>query len=234
MSTLLLRLAAPIQSWGLEDKFERRGTAREPTKSGVLGLLAAALGRGRDEPLDDLCALRFGVRIDQPGQLLRDFHTAHVEGEKDNQSNPVSRITQRYYLSDAVFLAGVEGDEALLLALDEAVRHPFYPLFLGRRSCPPEGRVSLGVKNASLEDALRGEEWQAAGFYQRREKQAKLTLVLDAEQPGILRRRDAPLSFSQRRRTHTFRYVDDLAATVPVCIKGSHSTDHDPFADLEE
>lgn len=44
MATLLLRLAAPLQSWGSDSKFETRKTGREPTKSGVVGLLAAALG----------------------------------------------------------------------------------------------------------------------------------------------------------------------------------------------
>ena len=67
MGTLLLRLAAPLQSWGEDSKFETRRTRREPTKSGVIGLLAAALGRRRDEPLDDLRGLRFAVRVDQEG-----------------------------------------------------------------------------------------------------------------------------------------------------------------------
>lgn len=47
MATLLLRLAAPLQSWGSDSKFETRKTDREPTKSGVVGLLAAALGLRR-------------------------------------------------------------------------------------------------------------------------------------------------------------------------------------------
>jgi CRISPR system Cascade subunit CasD len=49
MATLLLRLAAPLQAWGADSKFETRKTGREPTKSGVIGLLAAALGLRRDE-----------------------------------------------------------------------------------------------------------------------------------------------------------------------------------------
>ena len=44
MSTLLLRLAGPLQAWGCESKFEKRRTGREPTKSAVVGLLAAAMG----------------------------------------------------------------------------------------------------------------------------------------------------------------------------------------------
>ena len=78
MATLLLRLAAPLQSWGADSKFEIRKTNREPTKSGVIGLLAAALGLRRDETeaLQRLNRLRFGVRVDQEGSLLVDFHTA--------------------------------------------------------------------------------------------------------------------------------------------------------------
>src|SRR5690554_5614048 len=100
MSTLLLRLAAPMQGWGV-DTFERRGTERIPTKSGVVGLLASALGRRRNESIDDLTKLRFGVRVDREGTLLRDFHTA--------RSQKSAYVTIRYYLSDAVFLVGLEG-----------------------------------------------------------------------------------------------------------------------------
>ena len=67
MATLLLRLAAPLQSWGAESKFDTRRTGREPTKSGVIGLLAAALGirRDADAEIQGLsAALRFGVRVD--------------------------------------------------------------------------------------------------------------------------------------------------------------------------
>ena len=65
MATLLLRLAAPLQSWGMDSKFETRKTNREPTKSGVVGLLAAALGIRRDEPdracaFESVCALACG------------------------------------------------------------------------------------------------------------------------------------------------------------------------------
>ena len=82
MGTLLMRLAAPLQSWGAEAKFDWRKTNREPTKSGVIGLLAAALGRRRDDSLEDLNRLRFGVRVDQEGELLHDFHM--VRGTKSS------------------------------------------------------------------------------------------------------------------------------------------------------
>ncbi|MFI2241115.1 type I-E CRISPR-associated protein Cas5/CasD [Streptomyces chrestomyceticus] len=84
-ATLLLRLEGLQQSWGLSAHFHRRDTHTRPTKSGVIGLLAAADGHDRDEhrepgddflPLETLARLRFGVRADRPGSLLEDFHTA--------------------------------------------------------------------------------------------------------------------------------------------------------------
>lgn len=233
MSTLLLRLAAPLQSWGLEDKFERRGTAREPTKSGVTGLLAAAMGiaRDNDSALEKLRDLRYGVRIDQPGQILSDFHTARVEGK----ANPY--VTRRFYLADAAFVAGLESeDEAYLYELEQALLSPVYPLFLGRRSCPPEGKLSLGVCPQPLEDALRNAPWQAGEPYRRRKESAALTLVLDTDRPSMLRRRDTPLSFSQLHRKHAFRFVDDIHGAVMVRAENAiipAETQHDAFAELE-
>jgi CRISPR system Cascade subunit CasD len=207
MSTLLLRLAAPLQSWGVDAKFERRGTARTPTKSGVLGLVAAALGIRRNdfEELDRLRSLHFGVRIDKEGVLLRDYHTA--KSQKD------SYVTNRYYLSDAVFLAALEGDEELLHEIDYALHNPVFPLFLGRRACPPEGRVSLGIRSdKSLLDALNEEPWQVSDW-QRKKNQSgdRFNLVVDAraQDEEIYYQRDLPLSFDQTHRRFGFRLVTE-------------------------
>ena len=171
MATLLLRLAAPLQAWGSDSKFETRKTDREPTKSGVVGLLAAALGLRRDdtEGLARLNGLRFAVRADQEGSLLVDFHTA--------KSRDTSYVTYRHYLQDAVFLAGLEsGDEALLRELEAALRHPVYPLYLGRRSCPPTLPLCLGIRQGSLLDVLRTEPMQG-----RKPETGKLRIVADAD-----------------------------------------------------
>ncbi|MDR2379618.1 MAG: type I-E CRISPR-associated protein Cas5/CasD, partial [Bifidobacteriaceae bacterium] len=74
-STLVLRLAGPLQAWGGPSQGNRRETANAPSKSGVVGLLAAACGTRRSGPIDDLLGLKLGVRIDRPGTVLRDFHT---------------------------------------------------------------------------------------------------------------------------------------------------------------
>jgi len=157
MSTLLLRLAAPLQAWGTDSKFEVRRTNREPSKSGVIGLLAAALGLRRDADLSKLSALRFGVRVDRNGEVIKDFHMAKAE--------KTSYLTYRYYLSDAIFLVGLESeDRSFLEQIERALRNPCFPLFLGRRSCPPTLPLVLGIREDALETALRGEENQKTYF----------------------------------------------------------------------
>lgn len=240
MSTLLLRLASPLQSWGVGSKFDTRDTAREPTKSGVIGLLAAALGRSREANLDDLKALNFAVRIDQPGSLLRDFHTARqVKGS-------TSYVTTRYYLADAIFLAGLEGEEEFLRKLEIALLNPVFPLFLGRRSCPPSGRLVLGLRNQKLEDALRAEPWLASDWFRKRSKKSKiqadhvkLTIVSDAkaDDPGVFLRQDLPVSFDQQYRKYDFRTVTDTVDALSVQISQYNSeltTEHDALSGLED
>jgi len=233
MSTLLMRLAAPLQSWGADAKFDRRGTERIPTKSGVIGLVGAALGRRRDESIDDLTGLRFGVRIEQEGALLRDYHTA--KGEKPY-------ITNRHYLADAVFLAGLEGSNDLLREIEYALMYPAFPLFLGRRSCPPEGQVLLGIRyGKTLMEALREEPWVVSDWAKRREEtEVRLRIVTDVETTDVNAyfQRDVPLSFNQSHRKFVFRRILE-STPLYVSNPGSKraiiqsSTAHDPMTELK-
>lgn len=232
-SVLALRLAGPLQSWGASARFTRRTTESAPTKSGVIGLLAAAAGieRGDDERLAPLAALRFGVRIDQPGTRIRDFHKA---------MHPVTGktmpLSERFYLADAVFVAGVEGDPALLSALFAALRSPVYLPFLGRRSCPPSGPVELALRtDARLEDVLRQVPWQASDWYRRRHRDRlpdRLTVLREksAEEPNaadVLH--DQPLSFAAAHRRHALRTVVTTHVPLP-----DDTPPHDPFAALSD
>lgn len=234
MSTLLMRFAGPMQSWGTDSWFDIRKTNREPTKSGVIGLLAAALGLKRDEPLDALAALRFGVRVDREGVLTRDFHM--VRGAKS------SYVTTRYYLCDAVFLVGVQSeDEALMQRLDEAVRYPAFPLFLGRRSCPPEGRVRLGLREKTLEEALRQEPSLIAGRSGAQPPRVRIQTDEFAEngQMGTAggsaaaadvrvkhgRQNDLPVSFSPYNRQYSYRAVQETMYRL-------NTNEHDPMREL--
>ena len=219
MSTLLLRFAGPLQAWGADSRFNVRRTNREPTKSGVIGLIASALGLRRDAPLDELNRLRFGVRVDREGVLLRDLHTVR----KDKNT---SYMTTRYYLSDAVFLIGLHSDdEALMQRLEHAVRNPAHPLFLGRRSCPPEGRVCLGLRQMPLEEALKSEPSLIPPKPSKPGEPQRARIVLD-DPRGTARLNDLPVSFSPYNRQYAYRAVREMWNTFPA------NDAHDPMLEL--
>ena len=214
MSTLLLRLAAPLQSWGTSSRFVRRNTDSAPSRSGVLGLLAAAQGRRRTDPLEDLLGLRIGARIDQPGQLERDFQTARTRD--GDVSMPLS---YRFYRADAVFAVAVEGEPALVETLEQALRRPVFPLYLGRRSCPPAGRLLHGIHPQPATALLAEHPWLASPAVRTRHRHptVDLDLVVDcpAETPGAELVQDDPISFDPRHRRHGWRTVHRVRATVP-------------------
>ncbi|WP_328375731.1 type I-E CRISPR-associated protein Cas5/CasD [Micromonospora zamorensis] len=229
MSVLLLRLAGPLQSWGSSSRFARRGTEVAPTKSGVIGLLAAAKGVRRTEPLTDLLGLEFGVRLDQPGQILRDFQTARsLDGRLS------APLTYRFYLSDAAFLAAVSGESELLHGLAEALRRPQFPLYLGRRSCPPVGPISLGVHEETLDNALASWPWLAADWYRRKAAPTvRLEIIRDARpgEPVTQTVPDEPVSFDPAHRQHTWRSI--LRRHVDVTNERADRTgvtEHDPLS----
>ena len=219
MSTLQLRFAGPLQAWGADSRFDVRRTNREPTKSGVIGLIASALGLRRDAPLDELNRLYFGVRVDREGVLLRDLHTVR----KDKNT---SYMTTRYYLSDAVFLIGLHSDdEALMQRLEHAVRNPAHPLFLGRRSCPPEGRVCLGLRQMPLEEALKSEPSLIPPKPFTSGEPQRARIVLD-DPHGTARLNDLPVSFSPYNRQYAYRAAREMWNTFPA------NDAHDPMLEL--
>lgn len=200
MPTLLLRLAGPLQSWGVSSFFDTRDTGREPSKSGIIGMIAAAQGRPREQSVEDLASLRFGVRSDQPGDVMRDFQTAHTNG-KD------AFVTNRYYLEDACFLVGLEGDRQILEKIAEDLRHPYYPIYMGRRSCPPTGRLVVGIDDRDLHESLASTEWQTSAWV-RRSMPPKVCLEISEDNDdGTEEINDFPVSFDQRRRRHSKRGV---------------------------
>ena len=153
-SVLVLRLAGPMQSWGVSSQFVHRATETFPTKSGLVGLLAAAQGRRRCDPIEDLAELRFAARIEQQGQILRDFHTSRRQ-KCITENKERTLLSERFYCTDAVFLGFVEGPDELVDVLAQAVVRPVFPLYLGRRSCPPTLPLRLAVREGSAWDAVR-------------------------------------------------------------------------------
>lgn len=210
-TSVLLRLEGPLQSWGTRSRFPERDTENEPSKSGVLGLVGAALGMPRDdvETLQRLAACQMAVRVDREGTLLRDYHTAGggtfrgqahgVFGEK----HPV--LTSRHYLQGASFLVALAfEDDALAQRIDTALDAPKWPLALGRRACTPSLPVRAGLVSATHEAAVRGAVWPSATAP---ESKVRLVVECDPRVPGAQPRQDQPLSFRLHDRHFARRFV---------------------------
>ena len=180
---LLLWLEAPLQSWGFDSKFGRRDTLKFPTRSGVLGLLCAALGYSGEQKefLAQMSSKQQLVvsylRNDEkkqtitPEPLLMDFQ---MVGRGYDNSDPWqsllipktsegkkavgggSKMTYRYYLQDARFAVVLECSQAESTLFSKALQNPMYDLFLGRKNCVPTEFIYQGVfdsENAALEQA---------------------------------------------------------------------------------
>lgn len=145
-NTLFLRLEGPLQAWGDPSKFLIRRTMDAPTKSGVLGLLCSAFGYSRQaarQHLPELNTLSMGVRIDRRGFRWWDYHTVGAGTGMTTASGDLrtdaegTLITRREYLADASFLVALQGDAELIHEVASSIASPQWPVFLGRRSCPP-------------------------------------------------------------------------------------------------
>jgi len=224
MNTLFIRLEGPLQSWGIRSRWDPRDTALEPTKSGVVGLLACALGWGRerDDDIRELSrSLGFGVRIDRPGRLLRDYQT--VSGGAMSAAGKI-KITQssgeretvvspRHYLSDASFLVAVQGPNDLIERLADALQNPHWPLFLGRKSCPPSVPPYAGIgEYESLGAALASRPRSARGAT------GTLRAAVEVEPGKGVRRQDQIDTLS--RRTYLPRYSADVWIDPPQASEG--------------
>ena len=204
--TLFLRLEGVLQAWGERARWSVRDTTTEPTKSGVVGLLACALGEKEDEALRALSrAIRMGVRCDREGRLVRDYHTVSggvmaAEGKIKINANtklPETVVSERYYLCDASFLAALQGEESLIERLGEAIQNPKWPIYLGRKSCPPSRPPFEGMGDfTTLREALMS---------RREGLEGKRRAVWDCgPMEGVRRREEID---SRSRRTYLPRYV---------------------------
>ncbi|MET9479075.1 type I-E CRISPR-associated protein Cas5/CasD [Streptomyces sp. NPDC006638] len=266
---LLVRLAAPLQSWGVVSRFSRRDTRSRPTKSGVIGLCAAALGHDRTEDLGELAAVRFGVRADHPGTPVRDYHAVgagrypvrprdvitdhrraaalsvamagaqgnafghhelanwygapkYVVAEPDSGalvSRQLSRdalITERWYLSDAAFVAALQHrDRAFLEEIGEALESPKRLLWLGRKSCPPSGTLAGPLSSGTIEGVFKSIALlpsESVGAPPSPRPWAWIEAAPDA--PAAAPVQDQPVTFDADRRAHTTRWETRSRVTI--------------------
>jgi len=153
---LVFNLYGPMAAWGDIAVGEYRPSFAHPSKSAVIGLLAAALGIRRDEEerqksLAEACS--YAVRVDAMGTLLRDYHTIQVPSSgtvrnpktfhtrkaelADNDLNTI--LSSRDYRCDAVYTVVIslqDNTTVTISCLVKALLQPIFTLYLGRKSCP--------------------------------------------------------------------------------------------------
>ncbi|MFF9091346.1 type I-E CRISPR-associated protein Cas5/CasD [Streptomyces sp. NPDC014991] len=270
VATLLIRLAGPLQAWGTSGAFERRATHMRPTKSAVIGLIAAALGYDREDPLGPLAELRYGVRADRPGTPYRDFHVVgggpyplrprdlitdhrraakattledatgahfgqhHIDGwygapkyiEVDPDTghlltaakavlrNPA--VSERWYLADAAFVAAVQHhDTTFLNTISHHLEHPRRLLWLGRKSCPPTGDLSGGVRPGTLEHVLT----HAPLLKEADTPRPWAWIDAPPGAPRAVPIDDQPVTFHPEGRTHATRWETRIRITPTPTIE---------------
>lgn len=159
---LALRLEGPLQSWGFEDRFNRRKTGLLPTKSGLIGICCAALGVGKgteDEKtwlakLNDLRCLVIAVpRMDPhwddaPALTVRrmeDYHTVLGTRSAEGKVKDTAVLTQRTYLNDASFAVVFSGESKTIRPLADALADPVWGVWLGRKACIPASPILRGI-----------------------------------------------------------------------------------------
>ena len=213
MPTLLLRLVGTMQSWGTTSRFDQRDTGKEPSKSGVVGLLAAAMGIDRENWVDvePLTHLSMGIRHDRPGMPKRDYQTAQHIISADRSKRHETAVTTRDYLADAAFLVGLVGEDRILLErIHAAILNPVWPLFLGRKSYVPSEPIWMenAVQDLPLREALAQWPWIAT-LRKWEELPEKLMVSFESEDGSGVLKMDQPLSsFAERRFGARFVYSE--------------------------
>jgi len=213
---LILRLDGPMQAWGTHTCEDFRPSNLYPTRSGLLGLLAACLGIERADHAGQAAlaaSVKFSVRVDtaitrfddqssirKTGVKLPDFHTVLDARKVDGKVNKFPVVSRREYLFDAAFSVAVGAKPGATFTLDviaAALRRPLYTPTLGRRACPPTRPVFDGEIEAA-DGVAALQEISGSGILTYSE-------CLASDQP--LRLRDVPLHGNKRQFGTRFVYL---------------------------
>jgi CRISPR system Cascade subunit CasD len=159
-----------MQSWGYSSRFGRRTTALHPTRSGVFGILAAAMGIDKHdaqeaETLRQFANLRLTVatlpRQARRGderliQRMEDYHTVTgIRRASGKVERDATVLTYRHYLLDARFGALLEGEDVgQLETIAGALRNPRWGVWFGRKCCLPASPI-LAAAPAPTDSAWR-------------------------------------------------------------------------------
>jgi CRISPR system Cascade subunit CasD len=214
MRYLLLWLEGPLQSWGTDSKFNRRSTLPFPSRSGVTGLICAALGAGGEQTelllelshysqvvisylkesyelpyLRDFHMVGSGYDEKDPWQLLHIPKTT----ERKKAVGGGTKLTYRYYLQNAKFAVILELPDSIG-HIPEALKQPVWDIYLGRKNCAPTDFIFRSVF-----DAFANAE-EAAQKLAEEKNLKEAFRVLEGEHEGEqLTLNDVPVKFGKRK-----------------------------------
>jgi CRISPR system Cascade subunit CasD len=157
MQYCVFQLYAPLMSWGETAVGMERRSSPQPSKSAVIGLVAASLGIKREDDIrQGLLADRIGigVKLVSPGIMIRDFHTIQIPRPSKKRRyftrrdevavNPVKTgtiLSKREYRCDSMAFIALwikkPAPELNIESVNAALKNPVYQPYLGRKSCPP-------------------------------------------------------------------------------------------------
>ena len=224
---LIFRLYGPLAAWGDIAVGEYRPSFAHPSKSAIIGLLAAALGIRRDDEERQKAlaeSFSFAVRVDSMGTLLRDFHTTQVPSTKRGVTHHTRRsevgaddlntiLSSRDYRCDGAYTVALtihKDSPYTAQKLADGLRRPVFILYLGRKSCTPALPLYPQVISAAtLREALADVGSWIAELPGVITTSHPMVYWEEEEESGydkehVITRRDAPLSrkrwqFAERR-----------------------------------
>lgn len=217
---LLLYLDAPMQAWGCSSRFNRRTTASWPVKSGIVGMLCAAMGIVRDDEagIARIAALAMKIyTLKNDGRRLMDYHTVgggyDPKTERQYMSNkagggsPDPVLTDREYLLDCKFGVVLSGNEDVVKQCAAALENPKWGVWFGRKCCLPAARICEGIFDSieaaevCLHEIAMENRWKTKGW----------RVVREAEHfdDGTDSLMDVPLNFVTRQY-RTRRIADEF------------------------
>lgn len=166
---LALMLDAPLQSWGFSSRFQRRTTALHPTRSGITGMICAALGvdKGSVNEADWLKRLEsvgltvFAIPRQPEGcrepleiRRMEDFHTVLGTRRASGAISKDAVISHRQYLLDAKFGVILVGPCETLNRVHAALSNPCWGVWFGRKNCIPAAPICRGGVKASIDETM--------------------------------------------------------------------------------
>lgn len=165
--TGLFQIAAVVTGFGCNGTdYKFTHGSSEPTKSAVVGMLAAADGRAKTDSIDDLNALQIGTMTINPGVIHTRFNTTTGGRKLEDgiRENPLIRKKAYFHASNESdngdwlvrHIVGFQStDESFVRHLLKKLTVPVFPVFVGRANCRPAEPMPLGYVEGTLFDAFK-------------------------------------------------------------------------------